>query len=79
MNKGYAMFFRGVGGREGRYASGEWEISSCGPSSRAPSWRRLCDEPIERLRGKLKTLEIYWDLEIIILGLFCLKARLAPL
>ena len=36
-------------------------------------WRRLCDEPKERLRGKVKTLEIYWDLEITILGLFCLN------
>lgn len=41
-------------------------------------WGGLCDEPKERQRGKLKTFEIlYWDLEITILGLFCLKARLA--
>ena len=67
----------GEGGEICQWRMGD--ILSCGPSSRAPSWRRLCDEPIERLRGKLKTLEIYWDLEIIILELFCLKARLAPL
>ena len=56
-------------------------------------WRRLCDEPKERHRGKLKTLEIYWDLNYYpwagahnpfrfmgsCLGLFCLKARLALL
>ena len=92
-NKGYAKFGSGVrgevGGGGGKY-SALWEmckwgmelIVSCGPSSCAPSqirWGGLCDEPKERQRGKLKTLEIlYWDLEITILGLFCLKARLAP-
>lgn len=42
-------------------------------------WGGLRDEPKESVRGKVKTPEIYWDLEITILGLFCLKAQLALL
>ena len=85
-NKGYAKFGSGVGQIKcimGDVQRGNGTLSSLvalrhvlHPQIR---WGRFCGEPKDRLRGKLKTLEVYCDLEITILGLFCPKARLAPL